>query len=277
MKPVKKNRDLLKSAIKLLILEIKEKQEPENFDFEFLKKELKSKDWEKKGKAIDYAKDKLKELGQGSSRVALLLPDNKQVLKIAENKAGIAQNKQELQIYLNPSIAKIYTDLYKWDTTGMWLLTEYVKPFSTEEAFAKAIDVPNYNTYHETIADFQKWLARDLQELKEIHEVDLLMKKEEFLKKSKNKTLTERDKLVLEGEFNSFKIKTENKIENINLILNNEKTKNFITKVINLIQRGLVPADLHYNHFGLSANNEIKLYDYGYSIDVWKKFYKKNK
>ena len=157
----------------------------------------------------------------------------------------------------------------------MWLLTEYVQPFRTEEEFATAIGVPNYNIYYETIADIQKWLAKDLEELKEIHEADLGLKKEELLKKLKNKALTETEKLVLEGEFNSFKIKTEKKIENINLILENEKAKNFITKITNLMQRGLIYQDLNNRQLGLSANGEIKLYDYGFSKKVFDKHYRR--
>ena len=41
------------------------------------------------------------------------------------------------------------------------------------------------------------------------------------------------------------------------------------------MQRGLIYQDLNNRQFGLSANGEIKLYDYGFSKKVFDKHYRR--
>ena len=60
--PVQEHKNLLKNAIKLLIEEMTEEQAPENFNFEYLKKELKSRDWQKNGKQLITQKINFKSL-----------------------------------------------------------------------------------------------------------------------------------------------------------------------------------------------------------------------
>lgn len=248
------HKELIKEIISLIRnKEVEIKPTSSNFDFKFIKNKLKSRDWDKRWKAIDYAREILTELGQGSSRIALLLPD-KRVLKIAKNKAGIDQNKQELKIFLNPSIAKIYTDIYEWDKGKNWLITEYVQPFNSRDDFQNEIGII-YSFFEVLLSDIRKWLARDLQDLRDLYE--------EMLELSKTEP----------SKYNEEEIK--NKIKGIDKISENEKAYNFITRLINLMQRGLIEKDFVYKHFGKSnVDGEIKLYDYGYSIDVDKKHYK---
>jgi len=181
------------------------------------------------------------------------MPDGKQVLKIAKNEAGIAQNKQELEIFLNPSIAKIYTDIYEWDKGKNWLITEYVQPFNSRDDFQNEIGII-YSFFEVLLSDIRKWLARDLQDLRDLYEM---------LELSKTQP----------SKYDEEEIK--NKIEGIDKISKNEKAYNFVTRLINLMQRGLIEKDFVYKHFGKSnVDGKIKLYDYGYSIDVDKKHYK---
>jgi len=253
-------RRILKEEISLVRKQLDPKSYSSKFNLEFFKKifiDSREKNdelietilWE----AINYARETLTELGQGSSRIAFLMPDGKQVLKIAKNEAGIAQNKQELEIFLNPSIAKIYTDIYEWDKGKNWLITEYVQPFNSRDDFQNEIGI-RYSFFEVLLSDIRKWLARDLQDLRDLYEM---------LELSKTQP----------SKYDEEEIK--NKIEGIDKISKNEKAYNFVTRLINLMQRGLIEKDFVYKHFGKSnVDGKIKLYDYGYSIDVDKKHYK---
>ena len=245
-------KQIIKEIVSLMRKEPEPKPSSKQFDFESFKKKIKSRDWNNKWEAINSAKDNLTELGQGTSRIAFLLPDGR-VLKVAKNEAGIDQNKQELKIFLNPSIAQIYTEIYEWDKGRNWILTEYVKPFNSRNEFLVETGI-RYSILETLLSDVRKWLARDLQDLRELYEEMLELSKTEPLK------------------YDEEEIK--NKIEGIDKITENEKTYNFFTRLINLMQRGLIEKDFVYKHFGKSSDGQIKLYDYGYSIDVFKKHYK---
>lgn len=245
-------KQIIKEIVSLMRKEPEPKPSSKQFDFESFKKKIKSRDWNNKWEAINSAKDNLTELGQGTSRIAFLLPDRR-VLKVAKNEAGIDQNKQELKIFLNPSIAQIYTKIYEWDKGRNWILTEYVKPFNSRNDFLRETGI-RYSVFETLLSDVRKWLARDLQDLRELYEEMLELSKSEPLK------------------YDEEEIK--NKIEGIDKIIDNEKAYNFFTRLINLMQRGLIEKDFVYKHFGKSSDGQIKLYDYGYSIDVFKKHYK---
>ncbi len=227
------------------------------WDFEYFKKKIKSRDWEKKREAILYARNKLNELGFGSSRITFLLPNNK-VLKIAYNSAGIAQNKQELEIFKNPSIAQKYINfIHEWDKGKNWLITERVEPYN-KESFSEKIGITN-ELYESILKDIEKNKLKDLEELKQF-----------YMKDIKNRKALNR---ILKGS----EVMIENiqkKLDAINEIGKNKEKYSILIQLINLLQRGLLSADLHYSHFGKTANDEIKLYDYGYSDKVWKKFYR---
>lgn len=251
-KTLEEYKKIIKEIVSLVRKEPEAKPSSKQFDFETFKKKIKSRDWNNKWEAINSAKDNLTELGQGTSRIAFLLPDRR-VLKVAKNEAGIDQNKQELKIFLNPSIAQIYTKIYEWDKGRNWILTEYVKPFNSRNDFLTETGI-RYSVFETLLSDVRKWLARDLQDLRELYEEMLELSKSEPLK------------------YDEEEIK--NKIEGIDKIIENEKAYNFFTRLINLMQRGLIEKDFVYKHFGKSSDGQIKLYDYGYSIDVFKKHYK---
>lgn len=245
-------KKIIKEIVSLVRKEPEAKPSSKQFDFKSFKEKIKSRDWNKKWEAINSAKDNLTEIGQGSSRIAFLLPD-RIVLKVAKNKAGIAQNKQELKIFLNQSIAPIHTKIYEWDKGRNWILTEYVKPFNSRNEFSTETGI-EYNIFESLLSDVRKWLARDLQDLRELYKEMLELSKSEPLK------------------YDEEEIK--NKIEGIDKITENEKTYNFFTRLINLMQRGIIEKDFVPKHFGKAEDGQIKLYDYGYSVDVDKKHYK---
>jgi hypothetical protein len=91
---------------------------------------------------IDYVRDKigLRELGAGSSRTVFAI-DSKRALKLASNKAGIAQNEAELATATDkPSglVAKIL----QYDPESKWLVSELVRPLDSEREFQALTGVP---------------------------------------------------------------------------------------------------------------------------------------
>lgn len=80
---------------------------------------------------IDYAEKHLEHLSSGSSRLIYKVGD--QVLKLAKNERGVAQNKVEANPkmkskYINPTI--------KADKNGIWKLSPYLEKI-TEKEFEK--------------------------------------------------------------------------------------------------------------------------------------------
>lgn len=65
-------------------------------------------------------KDAIKYVGQGSSRLVFAMTDGT-ALKLAKTEAGIAQNKQEVKLCMNPMLKyEIFPDFYSADTKH-WL------------------------------------------------------------------------------------------------------------------------------------------------------------
>lgn len=82
-------------------------------------------------KRVNYAKERAKQLGAGSSRVAFMIPDNGKdtVIKVAKNKRGIMQNVAELEILNDGYLGKqeIVIPLIDYDKKNphpTWLQTE---------------------------------------------------------------------------------------------------------------------------------------------------------
>jgi hypothetical protein len=84
---------------------------------------------------------KLPLLGQGSSRAAFLL-DSKRVLKIAINEKGYAQNTAELELANNPGVAPLVTKIFRVGKDNSWLVSELVRPLTSEKEFQQLTSVP---------------------------------------------------------------------------------------------------------------------------------------
>ncbi len=86
----------------------------------------------------EYATMRLRSIGSGSSRTAFEYSSGK-VLKVASpfrgdvygtSKAGIAQNKAEVDAYTNPKIKPITTKIFDYDSNFNWIISELVRPVS---------------------------------------------------------------------------------------------------------------------------------------------------
>jgi hypothetical protein len=93
-----------------------------------------------------YAEDNLKHLSSGSSRIIYLTPTN-EVLKLAKNERGIAQNKVESSIK-----SPFVNSTTKHDPNGIWKISPYLEKL-TETEFEALTDIP-FKTFQE-ILDYE--------------------------------------------------------------------------------------------------------------------------
>ena len=98
---------------------------------------------------LEYAKERVEEVGRGSSRVAFLIlyEGRKTVLKIAMNHKGLAQNEAEAAILSDPLVKRygMFIPLIDYDDSNSqptWIHTEYAKPVSSEAQIDKYYGVP---------------------------------------------------------------------------------------------------------------------------------------
>lgn len=84
--------------------------------------------------ANTYAQKRLQWLGAGSSRCAFVL-SSRFVLKSAlgagpiglASLKGVAQNKNEVEVFTSPNLKSIFTEIYDFDSNYRWLVCEIVK------------------------------------------------------------------------------------------------------------------------------------------------------
>src|ERR1700678_1914361 len=86
---------------------------------------------------VAYAEKHLKHLSSGSSRVIYITPDQ-QVLKLAKNERGIAQNIAEG----NPKmVSKYINKTTKQDKDGIWKISPFLDKI-TEKEFQEMVGIP---------------------------------------------------------------------------------------------------------------------------------------
>lgn len=103
-----------------------------------------------------YAKSFLEVLGEDSGRIVCALTPT-QVLKIAKDKTGIAQNKAELDAFVNSDAPKMVTKIYDHDTSNIWIVAEVASPIGSEK-LQKAKTKPWSGLwYHGTQTKFVKF------------------------------------------------------------------------------------------------------------------------
>lgn len=83
---------------------------------------------------LTYAKTNLPMLGFGSSRVGFALPNTKYVLKVARSAKGIAQNKNEVEVFTSPVNSKIIAKVFDSASDYSWIVAETVKEFPDNES-----------------------------------------------------------------------------------------------------------------------------------------------
>jgi len=85
---------------------------------------------------IDYAEKNLDHLSSGSARVIYTFDNKKEVLKLAKNDRGVAQNKAESKVK-----CKYVIETTKSDPNGVWKISPYAEKI-TEKEFEKYAGFP---------------------------------------------------------------------------------------------------------------------------------------
>ena len=256
------------NEVKKAFKEVQEKEEKKassGFDFNFFKTlgTIPAR--------LNYAKKFLEQLGAGlgSSRETFKLSANR-VLKIAKNEAGVAQTEAELEFIRNNSIPRNFTTIEEFDPKGNWIVAELVNPFESEREFAIETGI-NYQFYENLIKTIQDRKPQNLQSLLFIAEHDL--------EEANNKIIELKDaedfksQVALQDYEDTFS-ELEPFVHRLKALLKSKTQYNFMMKIMNLLERGLEWGDLGFSHFGKNSKGEILIYDYGFTTDVYKKYYK---
>lgn len=165
---------------------------------------------------IDYAEKHLEHLSSGSSRIIYLTPDH-QVLKLAKNERGIAQNKVESQNmgtkYINRTI--------KFDKKGSWKISPFCQKI-TEKQFEEMMNFP--------FKDFGDALSYGLRSVSENSDKE---KPKDFEAISKNEMFQQLVKAgkefkLLAGDLS--RISSYGQIDGHPIILDSGLTKDIYTK-----------------------------------------------
>jgi hypothetical protein len=81
---------------------------------------------------VFYATDFLQYLGEGSSRIAFVYKST-QVIKIAKNEKGIAQNATEVEISQDEGTKNVVAKIFYADPQNRFVISELVRPLKSGE------------------------------------------------------------------------------------------------------------------------------------------------
>lgn len=103
---------------------------------------------------VDYAEKNLKHLSSGTSRVVYVLPGEKEVLKLAKNERGVAQNKVESKVK-----SKYVNETVKSCKNGCWKISPFLDKI-TEKEFEELCGV-NFKDFGESLSYGLKEISKD--------------------------------------------------------------------------------------------------------------------
>lgn len=147
------NIRLLKTIDRFFKLAVEaEELPPDSKDLDTVLKNL--SDLETFTARVDYAEKNLKHLSSGSSRVVYVLPGEKEVLKLAKNDRGVAQNKVESKLkckYVNKTTRAC--------KDGCWKISPFLDKI-TEKEFEKLTDI-SFKDFGEALSYGLKDISSD--------------------------------------------------------------------------------------------------------------------
>ena len=136
---------------------------------------------------IDYAEEHLNHFSSGSSRIVYLLPGEKEVLKLAKNEKGEAQNKSEAKVqgkYLNHANLSC--------KKGTWIIAPFLQKI-TEKEFEQLCGY-NFKDFTQSIRyEIKKGSSDSIDKPKAFKEVEKSDFFKEFLASVKKYDLTSGD------------------------------------------------------------------------------------
>lgn len=185
---------------------------------------------------VAFARQYLPEMGEGSSRIAFALSSGK-VLKIAKNKYGFEQNRVEIGLFTHSKNNHLVTKIFDYAPDYKWIISELVKPFAKGQltqyiGFDDQFVGPILSRY-KTFEDFQYAMSKQV------------------VPDPNDKTWAAERIRVMLG------------------ILRNPKASQFMKDMFEMRNtHNLEEEDIHAEHFGVTVDGQVRLFDYGYDDDV---------
>lgn len=237
-----------------------------------------------------------KPLGKGSSRIVFALSSNK-VLKLAKNISGgdkgRAQNKLEVETFTNPKAKAVVAKIYDYDPAYNWIISEITRPFKSSIKPEQAIGIDS-DTFEEILRYSLMGKTQSFDQTMR----HLTGKAEEDLKNIKrDEEALRAEQELLDSGFFDYEGETELRLHKTQ-IKNKEKdlgwrtfevekllakfSKMNVSRLKPLIDGLIAMRDeinldvndiMRMDHYGLTADGRIVLIDYGYDLEVGRKFY----
>lgn len=215
---------------------------------------------------IAYAEQFLPKLGAGSSRVTFALSGGK-VLKIALNNAGIGQNEAELKVYTNNVNNSVVTKIFDYDPTFKWLVSELVKPLGGDEF--KQFTGLTFSQFE--IAIGKIWQYGNIKNWA----TDELRSAVGNLEYYEHRLPTQTDSREIEFIKNAI-VKSKRDIGIFSGLLKKDSPMvKFLTDVVHVANENFLEENdvVRADHYGRTVDGQIKLYDYGFDLDVQRNHY----
>jgi len=220
----------------------------------------------KPAEKVEYAKKTLPYINEGSSRAVFALSE-KEVLKIAMNRAGIAQNEAEHKLSKEERAKGFVAEVYQFGKGFSWLRSERVVPVASFDEF-KELSGISFKTYVEMM---DEWLSSS--ESTESKFLNGGIEKLERMLKTNTRILKD-PKLFYQ---------TKQRIASYKLAWKSP----FLRAMMKLVNRDLQIGDVarmqkasqgkHLDttlkHYGRTWDNRIVLLDYGFSKAVADVYY----
>jgi hypothetical protein len=163
--------------------------------------------------------------GKGSSRCVFDLGDGS-VLKIAMNEAGIAQNKDEVDIHRKINDPNVVAQIYDYDKNGMkWIQMEKLIPASKlatdsiyREIFRRIRTVIQLNDVKEYMKSDEEYITSKIKSIKDIEKTNLAEIFIEYVKSGGHPVDFALDNVGYNVKQNKFKVIDAGYGENLNSI-----------------------------------------------------------
>jgi len=212
---------------------------------------------------IDYAKQNLPEMGYGSSRAVFALSGGK-VLKIAINKAGLAQNRAEYDIFRDPRTKGVVTAIFDWDKTAFsWLVSEIANPLRSADQFQQLTGL-SFTTYVDVI---RGWNEAEDQSNPDAYLKATLAKWQERLEEIEAEHASKQIYLITKRRVDQYQKAAQSPFVKTMMMLVSESLS------VGDVARFDAADDNTIGHYGYTADGRVVLLDYGFTREVSGKYY----
>ena len=234
------------------------------------------RDMKSMSKRLAYAEENLPEyLGSGSSRTAYVL-SNRYVLKIAKNRKGIAQNKAEVELAVNPNVNKITTKIYDVGAKYVYLVTDLVRTLSENDKEFEKITGSTWRSIVDVLKVYAKFKDLDAVAVEIEDQIEQADGEIEYFTKRLN--VAENLPEPIERDVRIAKRLVSLQIQNKDELLAVLETVGnpFVLNIVKSLESSelLIGDLLNAGHWGKTADGRIVLLDYGFTRDVAEKHYK---